>query len=119
MHKIFETDFYKNLIKNPKVVSVPYMVTYGPIITKENISKLLEQLMVEYLITKNLIIENYKDYNSTRTDLEQLNEFEKELNNRIGKQQLKMEFLVINPSYDIQKQFKNILQLKNFECFLI
>jgi hypothetical protein len=119
MNKIFETEMYKNLIEKPKPITIQYMQTFGPIITNENINELLEQLMIDYLIKKDLIIQHYKKYNPKRTDVEQLNIFEKELKSRIGKQQLKMNFLQINPTHDIYEQFKKIINSNNFEYFLI
>ncbi len=119
MHEIFNTDFYKNLIENPKPISIPYMKSHGPIITEKNINVLLEQLMVDYLVKKDLIIQHYKEYNPSRSDLEQLNIFEKELRQRIGKQQLKMDFLVINSTNNIEEQFKKVINSSNFEYFLI
>jgi len=119
MNEIFETELYKKLIEKPKPITFQYMKRFGPIITNNNINELLEQLMVDYLIKKDLIIQHYKKYDPKRTDIEQLNIFEKELKSRIGKQQLKMEFLQINPVHDIYEQFKNVINLNDFEYFLI
>jgi len=118
-HSIFETDFFKKIEKDPKAITIPYMKSYGPIITDENINKLLEELMIDYFVKKDLIQQHYKEYKPLRSDYYQMNFFEKELRSRIGKQQLKMDFLNIDPTHNIKEQFEKIINDNNFEYFLI
>jgi hypothetical protein len=95
------------------------MKKHGPIITEKNINKLLEELMVDYLVKKDLIQQHYKEYKSLRSDYDQMQFFENELRSRIGKQQLKMDFLNINPMHNIKEQLELIINNSNFEYFLI
>lgn len=119
MKKIFESEFYKELEANPKPYTIPYMKEWGEIITYANKKHFLEKLMVDYLLKKDLIMMYYEKYEAKRSDFDQLDIFEKDINSRIGKKPLRMEFFTIVPDCNIKEQFEKILTDSNFVDFLL
>lgn len=118
--EILESIFVKSLIKEPKSIILPYFKTDGPIINEENKSYVVEALMMDYLKKKLEIQKVFKDYeqNSMKTDLEVLEQFEQDVENRIGKQINVMHFYVYDPLQDIN-QLKKIMSEPNFESWAI
>jgi len=124
MTDILDSDLYNELVKNPRPCHVPYLKRWGPIISRQNIKDILEKLMVDYLIKKQLISTYYDKYKPNRTEQEQMEIFEKDLNNRIGKQAVKMEFVQIMPdanhaNHKVKEQLEKITHDTDFEEFLI
>lgn len=119
MKKIFESDFFKKLEENPKPYTIPYMIEWGEVITYANKKQYLEQLMVDYLIKKDLISMYYEKYEAKRRDYEQMDVFETELNSRIGEKPLRMDFLTIIPDKGIKEQFEKIINSPDFVKFLL
>jgi len=119
MKKIFESDLYKQIVANPKPYTIPYMKKWGPEITHTNIKDLLEKLMVDYLMKKSLIQMHYENYNAKVEDFDQMMLFEKELQQRIGKRPLKMEFITVIPDNDVREQFEKVIEDPDFETFLM
>lgn len=119
MKKLIESDFYKELIKNPKPYTIPYLVEWGDVVTYKNKKKMLEELMVDYLLKKELILMYCEDFKYDKNDFEQLNIFEKELNCRIGNKQVRMEFMNIIPDATLKEQFDKIANDPNFIRFLV
>ena len=118
MEEIYETTFFKELEDKNKPTIIPYLKCWGPKITRQNHEELLEKLMVDYLLKKDLIGMHFENYKPKYSDKEQMDLFEKELHHRIGKRPVKMEFLHVQPGEDLRDQFDEIVNHPDFECFL-
>lgn len=119
MKKIFESEFYKELEANPKPYTIPYMKEWGEVITYDNKKQFLEKMMVDYLLKKDLIATYYEKYESKRSDFDQMDIFEKELNSRLGKKPLTMDFFTIASGINLKEQFEKISNDPSFVKFLL
>lgn len=117
--EIFESELYEELLNNPKPYTIPYFKQWGPVITHHNLNNLLEKLMVDYLMKKDVIRMYYDKYEPKRRDYDQMEMFEKELHHRLNKRPLKMEFLALIPDGTLKEQFDKVLADPDFECFMV
>lgn len=117
--EILDSNFVKDLIQNPKPTFLPYLKAEGPTITAENKAVMVETLMVDYLKKKQDILQQFKDYQNAKTDLEILQIFEKEVSSKIGQRLNVMHFYAYDPSKDLVEQLKNVMLLEGFVAWAI
>lgn len=117
---IAETKFIKDLLKDPKPVFLPYFKSDGPIIDADNQSSVVEALMMDYLKKKLQITHVFKDYEKTsvKTDLEVLQQFEKDVEERIGSRIRVMHFYMYDPAKPLE-QLESVILEKDFESWAI
>lgn len=116
---ILQLDFFKDLIKNPKVTVIPFLKKEGPIISEENIPEIIEALMVDYLRKKIEVQIYIKDYEYKLTDFEVLEKFETEVTNGIGEQVKIMHFFTFNPELDAIHQLEKVMKDPNFYSWAV
>lgn len=116
---ILQSEFFKDLIKNPKPTFLPYFKSEGPIITAENQAVVVETLMLDYLKKKAEILNIFKDYVNKKSDIEILESFENDVAASYGKQINVMHFYMYNPAEDLLTQLEKVMSEENFQKWAI
>ena len=116
---ILQLTFFKDLIKNPKVTVIPFLKKEGPIISEENIPEIIEALMIDYLRKKIEVQCFVKDYEYKLSDIEVMQNFEKEVTDGIGEQVKIMHFFTFNPELDSIMQIDKIMKDPNFYSWAV